>query len=567
MPPCTLKICAILLCSAASARAAGPIGYADGLTSTGAGGWACIQGTSENVSVAAFAGQQILGIYPMSVNRPDVAPFCGAGQPHGFQIVFDPAAQALFTGQSQLSLYVVSQYWDPLLLPPSNPHSMNPVPLPSGRLSGLSLAHQIVATAAAAGGNPTISLFAGGPSHEGAGTETGLPQTTSGSEYIWQFPIAPLEFSKDEGAILPVFGTITSALGVTVPLAFPLALPLSGATPTVASTAVVNAKIVQSGSYNAIRNNVFTTWVPNTVAFAGLSGTVSMAGNNATFDEALVVVGAAPYGQAVCLAQNGRSIGAPPTMTRLWASILKSNAVGTVSVPVNFVLPYGVGGRAGGTCLMTWISAGYAYLSGNGAQYAATTASLQAQFVPAVTGAPQVITYGLGGEFRFVGEGVPTTVYVGIRATKPIAVDGIAGTASVAPVAGAPVSSGWLPAPLRNWNMQTAFVYMPASVCAKTNLAAQPTNGIFALLHNGTPGPLSIPAGAVPIMGMPIYSRGPQAIQRSTYAAFPPGAGLPEFTGILAPGDCLVAYSTTTLEQGAVLDAENQSTAFLRVLP
>jgi hypothetical protein len=93
------------------------------------------------------------------------------------------------------------------------------------------------------------------------------------------------------------------------------------------------------------------------------------------------------------------------------------------------------------------------------------------------------------------------------------------------------------------------------------------TNGTFAVLRDATPAAMTIPPGAVPIAGLPIFSSGTQAVQRSDYVAFPPRPGHPRFSGTLQPGDCLVAYSTAAIEPAAVLDVENQSTVFLRVLP
>jgi hypothetical protein len=561
-----LKILFMLLCSGASARAAGLIGFADGLTTGSAGGWACASGSQANVSVAAYAGSALLGIYPMTVNRPDVAQFCPGTQPHGFSFAFDPATQALFTGQTQLTLYAVAPGLPQVLLPSSNTQTSNPLPLPTGQLLGLTSPQEIAVTASTGGAAPTISLFAGGPTNEGLGTESAIAQPAPGGSYSLRLPVSGLTNSGSANALLPVFGAATNALGATAPLAAPLSLTMSGTTASAPVTVPVSVTVAQSGSYAGIRNNVYTTWLPANVAFAGLTGTVSLVGNNASFDEGLVELGYAPYDKADCLSENGRSVAGPPSLTRLWAGILKSNATGNVDIPVNFALPYAVANPSGGACLMTWVSAGYAYLSATTAQYATTLIALQAGFVPARGNAPVVTPFGMGGEFRFIGSAVPTSVYVGIMATKPIAVDGIAGTASVAPVTGTTVAPMWEPAPQHNWAVQTSFVYMPASTCAAANLHAQPTNGTFAVLRDGTPAAISIPSGAVPAMDIPIDSSGSQAVQRSAYASFPPGSANAGFSGTLQPGDCLVAYSTAAIEPTAVVDFENQSTVFLRPL-
>ena len=190
---------------------------------------------------------------------------------------------------------------------------------------------------------------------------------------------------------------------------------------------------------------------------------------------------------------------------------------------------------------------------------------MQAEFVPVKAATPQVIPFGMGGEFRFTGTGSPISVYVGIKATRTMAVDGIAGTASAAPVAGPAAAASWRPAPQRNWVVQTSFLYMPASVCAAANLVTQPTNGTFAVLRETAPAKLAVPAGAVTVMAMPMFSSGSTAVQRSAYTAFPPGSHA-GFSGTLQPGDCLVAYSSAAIEPTAELDVENQSSVFLRVM-
>jgi len=562
-----LKILAILLCSATSARAGGLIGFADGLTSVSAGGWACAPGSAANVSVAAYAGATLLGIYPLTVNRPDVAKLCPGSQPHGFAFPFDAATQAMFAGQTQLTLYAVAPGLPTIRLPSSNPETVNPLPLPTGQLLGLTSSQEMAVTGSAGGGAAKISLFAGGPANEGLGSETATAQAAAGGSYSLQLPLTGLTAPAPGSSLLPVFGTVTNTLGATAPLTAALSLSLSGATDAAPLSVPLTATLAQSGSYAGIRNNVFTTWVPANTAFAGLTGTVSLAGNHAGFEEALVEVGTAPYDQSDCLNQNGKSIAGPPTLSRLWAGILKNNAAGSVGIPVNVALPYPVVNPAAGACVMSWISAGYAYLSSTTPLYATTQVALQAEFVAAKPAAPQVIPFGMGGEFRFVGGSVPTSVYVGVIATRPVAVDGIAGTASAAPVTGASVASSWLPAPQRNWSVQTSFMYLPAPVCAAAKFNAQPTNGTFAVLRGATPAALQIPAGAVPVMSLPIHSMGSQAVQRSAYAAIPPDPAGAGFSGTLRAGDCLVAYSAAAIEPAAVLDVENQSTVFLRPLP
>jgi hypothetical protein len=190
--------------------------------------------------------------------------------------------------------------------------------------------------------------------------------------------------------------------------------------------------------------------------------------------------------------------------------------------------------------------------------------ALQAQFVPVTATAPKVAAFGIGGEFRFTGGSVPTSAYVGIRATQKLIVDGIAETQSAAPVVGANVASGWLPTPTSNWQLHTSFVYVPAAACAAANLVAQPSNGSFAVLRQGKPAAMTLPAGAVQVSTMPMFSSGAHAVQQSTYTAVQSGSNPAGFNGTLAVGDCLIAYSTAAVEPTAKLDVENQSTIFLR---
>lgn len=563
----TLRCLAVLLCFSAPARAGSLIGFVDGLTGTSAGGWACVSRGSATVSIAAFAGPVLLGIYPATASRPDVAPYCGGGTQHGFSFAFDPATQALFAGQTQLSLYAVTSGVPLLLLRPSNTAALNPLPLPAGALSGLAPVGTIGVAATGSGGPPMLSLVPRGPLAQWAPLDMVSGKFSAGGGYSAVFRDPSPGATLSDGALLPVFGTITSAQGVTVPLSAPLSLQYAGTTGFAGEALTINAALAQSGNQSGIENQVFTSWLPANTALAALTGTVILGGNDASFDEGLAEVGSAPYDQAQCSAMNGQKIAQVPPISRFWAGILKSNAAGSVSIPVNLALSFPVFGQPGGTCLMTWISAGYPYLLSTVAKYAAMQVALQAELVqvtPAASSSANVVPFGMGGEFTFVGGAGQTSIYVGIMATKPLAVDGIAGTQSAAPVAGAPENSGWLPQPQGNWFVQTSFVYLPASVCAAQHFAAQPTNGMFAVLRNATPAALTIPDAGVQVSQMPMFSSGSQAAQRSAYTAFAPGSLPAGFNGILAAGDCLVAYSTAAIEPGAVIDMENQSTVFLR---
>jgi len=461
-----LMMLAALVCPAASALAGGLSGYVDGLTTANAGGWACATNTIADVSVAAYAGPWLVGIYPETVNRPDVAPYCHGAQANGFSIAFDAGAQALFAGQTQLSLFEIAPGQLTRLLPPSTAATRNPLPLP---------------------------------------------------------PPAP----PSSGWVVPITATLA-----------------------------------QQGAIAGIRGTLLTTWLPPMAAIAGLSGSISLRGNDPTFSEALVQLGTTTDGQASCARQNQTAIAGAPALSHLWAGILKSNSAAVVGVPVNVMLAEPVAGGQGGTCLVTWISAGYPFLSASKPRYTSVSVALQ---VYLARGGAAVLPFGMGGEFRLSGALPPRSgAYVGIRAMRPIAVDGIAATQSAAPVIGAPAGSGWQ-TPLGGWVASTSFIVLPAQLCQSAHLQAQPGNGTFAVLRQATQAALTLPASATALLRLPMPSRGAQAIQRAVYA--PVGDARPGgFAGRLEIGDCLIAVTTASIEPAGVLDVENQSTVFLRPL-
>jgi hypothetical protein len=363
------------------------------------------------------------------------------------------------------------------------------------------------------------------------------------------------------GAALPVFGTTTDRPGVVVALSGPLALAASRAAVTPGSSVALPVRMAQQGGFSGIRNTTYTAWLADGLGFAGLRGQLVLSGTDSAFSEALLVLGTTGDGQARCAGRNGAVIQAPPSMARLWAGALKNDAATAVFIPVGLALPHAVPGNQGGTCVLAWLSAGYAYLSAGHARYTTTLADLTVSAVPTQPGRKDVVPLGLGGEFRFAGgEGDPTGVYVGLRADTALVLDGVAGTMSAAPVLGAPAGSHWLPTVAGHWRVQGELYYLPAAVCAAQNYAPANAIGMLTILRDAVPAKRAVPSGATKIMDMRLQSLGSVAVQRSTYQAVPPAGG---FSGALAAGDCLMTYDIVAAAPG-VLDVENQSTVYLR---
>jgi hypothetical protein len=545
----------------ARAQGAALNGFVDGFSNRGAAGWACAPDPLVDVGVMAFAGPYVVGVYPRTVARPDTEPFCPGTMPAGFSIVFDAAAQAMFTGQRGLSLQAVADGFAPRPLPSSNPVTFDPMPLPTGRLLGLKASQEVAGEIAARGGEPRVELFAGGPVDEGLGMQSGTAEKVAAGHYSLSLPVPGLPASTGPGALLPVFGNTTNVAGVTASLEAPLAVALRDGVPRTGIRVRVGGTVAQAGAISGVTNTVLTSWMPAGTGFAGLTGSVVLSGNDTSFSEALVEVGTTLDTEAACMARNGQMPAGIPMLSRLWAGILKSNDATPVAISVNFALDHVVPATAAGTCLMAWVSAGYPFLSADVPRYTRTAVMLRASVMPVEAGAPAIIPFGMGGEFRSVpGLAQPGGVYVGVMALQPMTVDGIAGTASAAPVAGAPAGTHW-DMPGLYWSAAANFMYLPAAACAAAHLHAQPANGPLAVLRNFTPVTFAIPDAAVQVLALPMSSRGAQAIQRSAYVSFP-AAG---FNGALGVGDCLVAYMSGDTGAAGALDVENQSTVYLRI--
>jgi len=327
------------------------------------------------------------------------------------------------------------------------------------------------------------------------------------------------------------------------------------------------ARVAQGGAMSGITSTLFTAWMPPGMGFGGLTGQVSLASNDTSFSEGLLMLGTTADDEAACARQNDVTVASPPSITRLWAAILKNNSTIAVTIPVSFTLPFAVVSQqlASGTCVMTLVNAGFPYLDRTKARYTTMAADLSAAIMPVSPGGAVVLPFGMGGEFRFRLSAQPLSVYVGIMANRPLGVDGIAGSVSAAPVAGAPVGAGWSPVPAGDWSISSTYMYLPAGVCAAAHFKMQPSQGSFSVLRMGTPTGMTVPNGAVSVLQMPMMSTETLAIQRSAYHAVALGAP----GGTLATGDCLVVYETVYPGPGGnlgVLDVENQSTVYLREL-
>ncbi len=532
-----------------------PLGYADGVSAAGAAGWSCDPARpAATMQIAAFAGRNLLGVFPASGLRQDTAPFCGQAQT-GFSFAFDRAARAQLGAGIFLFALGPGSAPEPLLA--SNPAAALPHDLPAGSFAALGQSGTISGSVAFPI-PPRIVLYAGAPAEDGGPAFGPARVTIQPAGFGFSLPAPAI--SVPPGATLPLFGTATDAAGMPVPFAAPvLAMPGVNTVPLL-------AHVAQSPGQAGIRNTRFTAWLPPGQGFAALSGQVSLQGNAGGFSEALLLLGTTADGQAACLAQNGQVSSGLPALSRLWAGILKNVGAGTVSIPVSLALPYPVKLPPAGACAMLAIGAGYAYLNGSLPQLTSTDARLVLATVPAKAPAPAVIPLGVGGEFRFpVGTAAPLSVYVGLQASRPIYVDAIAGAFSAAPVVGAPPSSGWLPVPGGTWSVGTDFYVLSAAACAAAHLRAQPSNGIFAILRNGTPAARPVPTGARLVMRLGADSAGGFPVQRSLFQVLT--SPVADTALLLNPGDCLLGWEATAPEAGGTpgfLDVEDQSTVYLR---
>ncbi len=320
----------------------------------------------------------------------------------------------------------------------------------------------------------------------------------------------------------------------------------------------VSVRVAQAGAFAGVRNTLFTTWLPPGHAVAGLSGRVTLAGNAPGFSEALVLLGYAGDDQAGCARTNNTVITGMPTVSRVWAVILKANDDQPVSLPVSVALraPVTPPHPQAGACLTTLVSAGYPFLSRDRPLYTTTEVALTVATVPP---SRKVLALGVGGEFRFAaGSPAPRATYVGIKANRALSLDAIAGSVSAAPVSGAPVQAHW-GVVQGQWRVGTDFVVVPAPACAAANFQGHPVNDAFSILRLAKPAEVAPPSGSVTVARLPLAGRDMAAVQSAGFKDFAPAKPTR-----LNPGDCLIAFEGPAPGYASgELDVENQSTIYV----
>lgn len=331
-----------------------------------------------------------------------------------------------------------------------------------------------------------------------------------------------------------------------------------------AATIPITARVAQSGAFAGIRNTLFTTWVPPGQAVASLAGRMTMSGNQPGFSEALVLVGYEDDDRPTCASRNGAVIPGMPAVTRLWAGILKSNDTRAVSIPVSVPLatPILPPHPEAGACLITLISAGYPFLRRGTPLYTTTDAPIIVTTVSAAAAhTAHVTAFGMGGEFKFATDTTaPLFTYIGIRAERPITLEGIAVSISAAPVTNAPPQAGWGAPPAGPWRVDTDFTVIPQAACIAAGFAARRATPDLSILRQSTPVPTPLPSLSAILRHVGLTSRNAEAVQDAFFA---PMVGKP--AARLDRGDCLLALQSAG--PGNVpgrLDVESQSTAYLR---
>ncbi len=326
----------------------------------------------------------------------------------------------------------------------------------------------------------------------------------------------------------------------------------------------IDVRVAQHGSFAGIRNTLHTVWLAPGQAFARLSGRVTLAGNHPGFSEALVMLGYAGQDASQCARMDGTVIPGMPSITRLWAGILKSNDTVPVGVPVEVDLsvPVSAAHPEAGVCLATLVSAGYPFLRRDLPLYTSTGVQLRVITAPP---AGRVLTFGMGGEFRLPGDpAAPAQAYVGIEARRPLVLDSLAVSVSAAPVAGAPAGSAWRGEVRGRWEAGTDFTIVPAAACHAAHYASHPVGAEFSVLRSVASAAIGPPAGSLPVLHLPLAGHDMSAAQATRFYRF--GGEVPG--GRLAPGDCLLAFHRVTAGAGgAQIDVENQSTLYLRAPP
>ncbi len=555
-------------------------GNIDGINASNIGGWACVAGQNQAVSIAIYAGNTLVGIYPTTVQRNDLGNTCGSAPgTYGFSIALSPNIVQQLYGKSNISVQAVEDGFTPLLLPPT---SSNPYPIPGGSISSAISSGTVTGVVSGTGSAPPVPVLAGGP-RNGGGTRIGYATTTSIGNNNYSFSLTSATISSDlngapVGYNLPITAYALDQASAPVPLSNPLPVGPAAAFYQVTPS---NQAVQQSGSQSGITNTIFTTWISTNSVFTGISGTFTLSGNDASFSEALVVFGSAPTlnTQATCQQANNTSPSQVPGILRTGAVILKdvtaypgSGTTNVMSVPFNFALPYGMPlSGSSGSCLITLLSAGYPYLNSQTAKYSDTTAGVTETLSAAVAGAPNTFPVGIGNEFQFgTSSSSSQFTIVAIKVVNAAQLDAIAASASVAGVVGAPSGSAWLPLPTGNWTATTSFYQFTAADCAALPVTFGTPNSFYASAVLKTPTTYTVPSDAVLLGSLPLASVDSTPAQQTSFMSFSSATQLGSSTVSLTANECVVALhnvSSPTNALDGVLDFENQSTAYFHSSP
>jgi hypothetical protein len=561
----------LIACVAAPAAAAPIVGNVDAITGSTMDGWSCIRRVDQPDAVALYAGIHRIGIFPNAVDRPDTSAVCGAGMIlNGFQIDLTPQITQQFYGQTNLSLYGINPAAPATLLPPSNPRAADPYLFPSGLIATLSPSGGVTGLVSTVPGNgqSAIAIVAGGPLSAG-GTVLGNATLEPSAQAPRTFSFTSSELKtalslSPPGYALPVYAYVSRNAGPAVQLGSPAML---GAT-----YLPFAAKVAQTGSRSGITNTLATTWIPPGLGVRGLSGTITFFGNTIGFSETLVTIGTTADTQLACKLKNGTWPTSPPVMSRIAAFALKANDTNPDTIPVSIALPYAMppSGSAG-TCLIAWISAGYAYLNAQSAKYSTTLVNLAAVLSPTEADTPLTFSEGIGGEFHFASASEPSlTTVVALKMRRSAQLDAIAVSVSAAGLAGAPQTSVWQPNPVGSWTATTTFYAYPAAECDALGLSFTNPNALYAVGLNKTPTNTVIPPAAALLFSSPVYGNGPLATQQTVFQTFPDPAKPGTSRIALAADECLVALHNVSAPGDSLygnLDFENQSTAYFHLAP
>ncbi len=567
-----ILLATLLIASAATPAAAAPIvGNVDSLTGSLAEGWSCIRGYDQPDSVALYAGIHRIGIFPNAVDRPDTSAVCGAGMIlNGFRIDLTPQITQQIYGQTNLALYGINPAAAATLLPPSNPGAADPYDFPSGLITSLSPSGRVTGLISNVPGHgqSAIAIVAGGPLSAG-GTVLGNATLEPSAQAPQSFAFTSAELAaalaaSPPGYALPIYAYFSRNAGPAMQLGSP-AIPGASYLPFA-------PQVAQAGSRSGITDTLVTTWIPPGLSARGLSGSITFFGNNPSFSEALVTIGTTADSRPACKLKEATSPPRPPNISRIAGFILKANDTNPDTVPVNLALPYALPPAGpSGTCLIAWISAGYANLNARSAKYTTSRVNIAAVLSPTAARAPITFAVGIGNEFRFASASEPSLyTVVALKMRGRAQLDAIAVSVSAAGVAGAAPTSGWLPNPIGSWTATTSFYAYPEAECDALGLNFVNANALYAVGLNKTPTNMVIPPAAALLFSVPLFGNGGIATQQTFFQTFLDPAQPGTSRIALATNACLVALHNVAAPGDSLygnLDFENQSTAYFHVVP